>query len=361
MARYGRAYPAPQRRVGPNYRGVQQQFELPVFESVSEWPPVTVTTPNVNITLGAFESVSEWPALTLRYEQRFTLPPFESVSEWPTLTVSIPVKPGDSLTGAHGQVEWNGVLWGPTTDVNVLLPVDGWLGTPSVDNRNVSRPNRGGAWDARKLPQQRIVSIRLQADSATDPTQVHEVLDQVIAATRISSGDEPLPLVVKGYGPPRLAYGQVIDRPILMDGKYNAGLPDIGVLIACGDPNIYSLERRGATIPVGTPTALSNAGNTETSPIIRMEGPVTNPVLVNQTLDRTLRFSITVPSGQILEIDVKNGTVTLAGVNKMSTLTGAGIVPVQDMVLDAGPNTIAYTATSGGDNGADFLWRDAWL
>lgn len=360
MARYGRAYPAPVRTSGPPWKGVRQQFTLPIFESISEWPALTIVTPNVNLTLPVFESVSEWPALTLRFEQRLTLAPFESASEWPAITISIPVKPGDSLTGADGQVEWNGVLWGPTTYVSVLLPVEGWLGTPNIDNLNVERPGRHGAWDARKLAQQRIVSLRLQPDSSSDPTQVQTLVDQIVAATGIPEDDAPLPLVIKAYGPPKLAYGQVVSRPLTMDGDYNVGLPTVGVIIACADPRLYSLERAGVTVPLDTPTGLANTGNAATNPLIRIEGPVEDPVLTNQTMTRTLSFAITVAADELLEIDTDAGTVSVGGVNKMSTLTG-NFVPVQDFVLKAGANTILFTAASGGAEGADFLWRHATI
>jgi hypothetical protein len=358
VARLGRSQPIPVTIRG-RLRYSRMTVDLPVFESISEWPALTVTTPNVNLALPVFESISEWPALAIRFEQRFTLGVFESVSEWPPLTVTIPVKAGDSLTGADGEVEWNGTLWGPATDVKVLLPVEGWLGSPSIDNLNVARPGRHGAWDARKLAQQRIVSIKLQPASASDPTQVQDLIDQVFAATGIPETEEPFPLVVKAYGPPKLAYGQVVDRPMVLDGDYNAGLPTIGLIVACADPRLYSLERQGVTVPLGSPTALANTGNASAHPIVRLEGPVTNPALDNQTLGRSLQFAITLGVGEVLEIDTDNGTATLAGVNKMSTLTSG--VPVSDFVLAAGSNTIHYTATSGGAEGADVLWRHATL
>ena len=359
MARLGRSQPI-QVSVRGRLTYNRADVALPAFESVSEWPPLAITTPNVNLSLPVFESVSDWPALALRYEQQFTLPSFESVSEWPALTVTIPVKPGDSLTGANGEAEWNGTLWGPTTSVRVLLPVDGWLGSPDIDNLNVEKPNNHGAWDALKLAKQRIVSLRLQANSATDPTSVEDLLEQVIAATGIPESEDPLPLVIKGYGQPRLAYGQVIDRPIQMDGDYNSGLPTIGVLIACGDARLYGLDPRGATVPLNTPTALSNAGNASTHPLIRLEGPLTNPTLVNETMSRTLQFAITLTDGQVLEIDTKGATVTQDGVSKMSTLGGVSD-PVHDFVLQAGSNTIHYTTDADGTNGADLTWRDATI
>jgi phage-related protein len=359
VARAGRAYPN-RPRLARHPRNWDRAVALDTFETFSEWPTLDVHTPNVDLPLDAFETFSEWPTITLDLDQNLSLPTFETLSEWPELAVTVPVKPGDALTGADGEVEWNGTLWGPATSVRVLLPIEGWLGTPSVDNTNVDRPGRHGAWNARKLAKQRIVTIKLQPNSADDPTQIHELLDEIIAATGLPESEEPLPLVIKGYGTPKLAYGQVIDRPITLDGDYNAGLPTVGLLIACGDPRLYDLEPRGATVPTGVPTGLLNSGNAATNPVIRLEGPLTNPVLANQTLDRTLQFTITLAAGDVLEIDTDNGTVVVDDVNRLSTLGGSS-VPIQDFVLAAGENTISYTALTGGGNGADFLWKSATL
>ncbi|MGW4406507.1 phage distal tail protein [Nonomuraea sp. NPDC004702] len=359
MARSGRSY-SNRPVIARHPRMWDRPIGLGPFESVSEWPAVSVVTPNANVNLSVFESISEWPAITLHRDQVFTLPPFESVSEWPAISVTVPIKPGDSLTGANGEVEWNGTLWGPSTSVRVLLPVQGWMGTPNIDNLNEERPNRHGAWDARKLAQQRLVTLKLQPDSAADPTQIDAVIDQLAAATGIPDSEDPLPLVIKSYGAPTLAYGQVIARDIDLDGDYNVGLPTVSLLIACADPRRYSLERYGVTVPLNTTTGLGNAGNAASHPLIRIEGPVTNPTLANQTSDRTLQLAITLTAGQTLEIDTDGGTITLAGVSKMSALTGSS-VPVQDFVLSPGNNVILYTATSGGGEGADYFWRDATL
>ncbi|WP_214322098.1 phage distal tail protein [Nonomuraea sediminis] len=359
MARLGRSQPIPV-TVRGRLTYTLVDLTLPAFESVSEWPTVTVTSPDVNLNLGPFESVSEWPALSFTIDRNLTLPPFESISEWPALTVSVPVKPGDALTGADGEIDFNGTLWGPSTSYKVQIPVEGWLGLPSVDNLNVERPTWHGAWDARKLAQQRIVTLRIQVDSATDPSDVETLLRQVIAVTGLQDDETPLPLVVKGYGPPSLAMGQVVDRRLDMDGDYNAGLPTAMVLVACADPRRYGLDLRGVTVPVNSPIALANPGNTAAHPFIRLEGPVTNPVLTNQRLNRTLQFNLTVADGEALEIDTFYSTATINGVSKMSTLTGT-FVPVHDFVLSAGADTISYTATSGGSQGVDFIWRDATI
>ncbi|MFN2636919.1 MAG: hypothetical protein ABR585_07835 [Gemmatimonadaceae bacterium] len=358
MARLGRGYPVRPVTARQLYR-LDATVTLAAFESVSEWPALTIDTPSADIFLPAFESVSEWPALTLAFDQAFALPVFESVSEWPALSLDTPILPGANITAA-GQVEWNGTLWGEGTSFR-LRQIDGWRSLPSVSNLNVERPSRHGAWAGRKLGQQRIVTIRLQVNSITDETLIDDLLDDLDAVTGLGEDETELPLVVKGYGAPLLAYGSIIDRDVPMDGDWSVGAANVSILIACSDPRLYSLERHGATIPPGTPTGLANTGNTATHPLIRMEGPVVDPVLtraVPGATNRVIEFSLTVGVGEILEIDTDAGTAAIGGVSKMSALTGSS-VPVGDFVLASGTNTITYTTTSGGSAGADFLWRDA--
>ncbi|MFI7448064.1 phage distal tail protein [Nonomuraea sp. NPDC049714] len=337
---------------------LQVDVALPVFETVSEWPPVTVTTPNVNLFLGPFETLSEWPALTLAFDQNFTLPAFETVSEWPAITVTIPLVAGDLVTTA-GQVEWNYTLWGPGTDVAVLLPVEGWRGLPQVDNLNVARPAQHGAWDGRKLSQQRLVTLRLQPNSGSNPSQIDDMLTQIDLVTGLPESEAPLPLVVRGYGDPQVAYGQVIDRDVDMDGDYNAGLPTVTVLIACADPRRYNIEQTGVNVPVGIQTVLSNAGNTSTHPRIRVDGPVTNPTFANADTGRTLAFALDVLAGEQLVINTFEGTATVGGEPVTSTITGTS-APIVDFTLRPGTNRVTYSGDAGGDL-AVALYRDAWL
>lgn len=357
MARLGRGIPNRPRVVKGRFT-LQVNLTLPVFETVSEWPALNVVTPNVNLFLGPFETTSEWPALTFAFDSNLTLPAFETTSEWPEITVTIPPVPGDLITEA-GQVEWNFTLWGPGTEIRVLTPVQGWRSLPQVDNLNVARPAQHGAWDGRKFAQQRLVTLKLQANSVSDPTLTDDLLTQIDMVTGLPEDETPLPLVIRGHGDPQLAYGQVVDRPIDMDGDYNAGIPTVGVLIACADPRRYNIQRTGANLPVGEQAALSNAGNTSTHPTIRITGPVTNPTLANADTGRTLAFLLDVLAGQQLVIDTFNGTATLDGESVTSAITGVSS-PIFDFTLKPGANRVTYSASAGGDL-AICLYRDAWI
>ena len=358
MARLGRGIPNRPRVVRGRFT-LQVNQTLGVFETVSEWPLLNVVTPNVNLNLGVFETTSEWPAVTLAFDSNRSLGVFETVSEWPDISVTIPRVPGDQVT-LPGQVEWAFTLWGPGTDVAVLTPVQGWRSLPQVDNLNTPRPAQHGAWDGRKLAQQRLVTLKLQPNSASDPTLIDDLLAQIDQVTGLPEDETPLPLVIRAYGDPQLAYGQVIDRALDLDGDYNAGLPTVTVLIACADPRRYNIERTGVNLPVGDETVLGNAGNISTYPTIRIDGPVTNPTLANADTGRTLSFLLDVASGQQLVIDTFNGTALVDGDPVTSTITGVS-APIFDFTLKPGSNRVTFSATAGGGTAAVALYRDAFI
>lgn len=358
MARAGRGHPN-RPILARNRYSLAVDLTLPAFEIEAEWPALSVVTPSARVLLGPFEIEAEWPPITLFYGQNLTLDPFEIEAEWPEITVTTPIRPGDSITQA-GQVEWNGTLWGPGTPVQVLIPVEGWRSTPQIQNLNVDRPNRHGAWGARKLAQQRLVTLKLQLNSASDPDLIDDLLDDIDAVTGIAEDDTPLPLVIRLRGVPQLAFGQIIDRDPQIDGGYNAGMATVSILIACADPRRYGIDRTGVAISVGHTEQVINAGNAATHPIVRITGPVVNPAISNAATGRLLAFALTLGADDQLVIDPDNGIATVGGDSVMSTLTGAS-APVDGWVIKAGANQITYTASSGGDTPLTLLYRDAWI
>lgn len=357
MARLGRAHPS---RPLLTRKRVQvfRVVTLPVFETVDEFPPLVTAVPGANIYLPVFEAADEFPPLVLSYEQRYALPVFETADEFPELVVDVPIRAGQAITAA-GQAELNGTVWGAGTDVRVLLPVEGWRSTPQLINLNVERPNRHGAWAARTLSQQRLVTLRLQPNSASDPTLIDDLLDAIDQVAYIGADETPISLVIRPYGAAQLVLGKVIDRHVDLDGDYNAGLPTVSVLFACADPRRYNIDRTGISISVSQTVQVINAGNTETHPLVRIPGPVTNPRISNGATGRLLAFSLSLDAGEQLVIDTDNGTATVDGDNVTSSLTGSS-APVDGWVLTRGANAITYTATSGGDE-LTLLYRDAWI
>lgn len=354
MARLGRSFPI-QVTVRGGLAYHRATADLPAFSLGWEFPSLHVVSPSVTIPLPAFSLGWEFPAVSLPVG----LPIFTLGWEFPTILAVVPTKPGDALTGENGQIEWNGTVWGPGTSFRVL-EVDGWRSLPQLDNLNVQRPSRHGAWPARRLAQQRLVTIRLQPNSVADRTQIDDLLSEIDAVTGVLEDETEWPLVVKGFGDGQLAFGAISDRDVAMDDAYSVGAPAVSIMIVCSDPRRYSLIRTGVDLPLDEDVVVTNAGNVATHPILRIPGPVVDPTITNQTLDRVLQFSITIDDGEQMVIDTDVGTVTIGDDSQMQTLTGIS-VPVTEFVLGRGANNLLYSANSGGDAPVVCLYRDSWL
>lgn len=355
MARLGRRVPNRPRIIkGRYYRPVD--LTLGAFETTSEWPPVTVTTPNVNLFLPAFETTSEWPPVTLAFDANLALPAFETVSEWPEITVSIPAVPGDLLTGADGEIEWRGLVFGGNQALFRVTELEGWEDLPGIDSGNTPLPNRDGSYPGRKLAQERIVVATIVLDDDT-PTFAAN-LAALRAVTAIEDDDTEFPLVIRLRDETLLASAAVIGR-IVPTGLVGAGIAQVSVRWVCSDPRRYNPDRSGISLPVGVQTAVGNAGNKSSHPLIRIDGPFTDPTLVNADTGRTLAFDLDVLAGQQLVIDTINGNALLDDEPVTSAITGTS-APIFDFTLKPGVNQITFTTAAAGDQ-AVLLYRDAWL
>ncbi|MCC5574468.1 phage tail family protein [Microtetraspora sp. AC03309] len=326
--------------------------------SVAALSAVPAATLSVGISIAAHvAAAASVPTPSLATDKTVSPVTAAAVAQVRLPEISVPILPGDLIT-KPGQVEYDGNLWGEGTPFRVA-EIEGW-GTPSIDNGNTLRPARHGAWAGRKLAQQRLVTIHLQVLSGADPTQVDDLLDELAAATAIPDDESEFPLVIRGYGPKRIAYGAVIDFQPPMDADYSVGMPSVGVLIACSDARKYGMTTTSVVVANGSSTAAANAGNTGTHPIVRINGPCSKPAVTNQTTSKTLAFNITLGVNETLVVDTNAGTVLLGTADRMSALSALS-VPPEEWYLAKGTNVVSYSASTGGSNGVELEYRDAYL
>jgi phage-related protein len=100
-----------------------------------------------------------------------------------------------------------------------------------------------------------------------------------------------------------------------------------------------------------------NAGNGIYYPTARINGPVLNPALRNNTLGKDLRFTIELAAGDYLDIDFKRKTVVdKTGLNRYSIKSGDW------WHLQPGTNEIRFLADAYDASAfVNFYWRDSWL
>lgn len=359
MARAGRSYPN-RPRLARHPRNWDWLLTLGVFETTSEWPELTVESPNVNIFPATFETTSEWPAPTFAFDYHLTLGDFETTSEWPTPGVSIPTLPGDLITGNY-QIEFNGVLLGGYGNIYQIVAdsVEGWDDLPAMDSSNVARPTWHGAWPGRYLSQERQITatIAINVGDGDDFNGAVATLRRLLTPPVTEAG---APLVISTRNEVLLSLEAAVDSRQMPMGAYHAGWVPVAVRWICADPRRYNVTQSGVNIPVGTSVDITNAGSVAAHPLLRIDGPITNPVITNTTLDRSLSFQLTLGSEERLTIDPDSGNATVDGDSALSNLSGTS-APVGDFVVERDVNAIAFAADSGGTAGLTVLYRDAWL
>lgn len=359
MARAGRSYPN-RPRLSRHPRMWDWSVTLGPFETVSEWPSLLVETPNANLFLGPFETVSEWPGLTFTYDQNFVLPPFETLSEWPDPGAQVPILPGDNITGSY-QIEYNGTLFGGYGNTYQIIggSVEGWDDLPALDSANVARPTWHGSWPGRWYAQDRQVTATI-AISVGDGGDFAGAVAALRHLLTPPPGETGAPLVISTRDETLMVPEAVVDTRTMPTGSYHAGWVPVAVRWVCADPRRYNVDRSGVLVPADATVDIINAGNVASHPLLRIDGPVVNPSIINTTMGRTLDFLITLNEGERLTIDTDAGNATVGGQSVLSTLTGTSS-PVSDFVLERDVNAVTYSPDSGGALGLVVLYRDAWL
>ncbi len=353
MARLGRGTSTSSQIVRP-FRRQDAEHALGVFATTSAFPALDVVSPSVAFTLGAFATSSAFPAFTVDYDTTLGLAVFATTSGFPTFAADVPILPGQFLTGDY-QIEWARTVFGvpPYT----IISVTGWDDLPEVDSGNAPRSARHGSWTGRDYAQQRTVEAVIAiSDDATSFASTRRDLRRIL---NISEDGSELDLVIRTDGETLRAKAKVSSR-LMPSEHYGQGFTPVSVRWTCADPRRYDLQQQSVTVPAGGANFVVNDGDIATSPLIKVTGPVVNPVITNETLNRVLRFVITLADGEQLIIDTDTGTVTLDGDDRMDTLSSLS-VPVEEWTIPAGTSRITYAVTSGGAVDLEVLFSSAYL
>lgn len=353
MARIGRGFPSTP-IIWSRSRPTHATVALGVFATTSTFPELAVSSPSVTVSLGVVATTSAFPAITIDYDTQFALGVFATMSAFPAISAESPILPGQLLTGDF-QIEWARTLFGVAP--YYILSVEGWDDLPELDSGNAPRSARHGSWPGRDFAQERVVNAVIAISDDTSGFAVsRRDLRRIINASE--DGTE-LDLVIRTNGETLLAGAKVSGR-VMPTENYSQGFTAVSLRWTCSDPRRYDLQQQSVTVSPSGANFCVNDGDIATSPTIKINGPVVNPVINNETLGRILRFTVTLDDGQQLLVDTNAGTVTLAGVDRMDTLSALS-VPVEEWVLPAGTSRISYAPSSGGDNLIELLFASAYL
>lgn len=276
-------------------------------------------------------------------------------------------------------VSSTGTILGAGTDI-ALISTTGLRDLPAIREGNVNRGQRDGALPGLNLIGERRVGVNYQITRTTGGTEA--ALATATAAHQNVADPSTICMMggdylrqQAGVGATKPVYSAMIQlpnraNPLIFFGRpvrFNAPIdtdyqygrinittewscPD-GLLYdntlitgSCGLPNPTS----GMTFPAlfnvtfgassGGSFQLNNTGSYATAPFFTITGPVSYPIIYNQTTGQQIKLNITLAAGDTLTVDCQSGTVALNGANRNNAVD----ITTTFFALAPGNNTIGY-------------------
>jgi hypothetical protein len=277
---------------------------------------------------------------------------------------------------------YRALAWGPGTGLDLTNP-HGIDSLPPARISDVDRPLADGAWSARARRSGRDLQwgYRITASTIAAFDALALAINGAARSptdTELAANPKGFPLLFDGGAKQVFAWLRDDDIPRTVQGLQQ--LSDLSIRYFCPDPLKYSSALHTASTGLGTATGglifpatfpatfgsgsaggqvqVTNAGTTDTPPLLTITGPVDNPIIDHVELGRSLQFSLSLITGDSLVLDADTRTAVLNGqANRENTLT----LP-QWFYLTPGVNSIRYR-----NNGAfsssqlTVSFRDAWL
>lgn len=275
-------------------------------------------------------------------------------------------------------VEINGSLFSRSMGVEVVS-LD-WLRSPDIRSQSFTRPMSHGAFSSNAYWGARTFELELEVFSNND-TELASLVTRLLQATNLGEGEVPVVVQVPGWGKlvswarPERRSGPIFDK------EYDLHVARIALGFRASDPRLYHAECMSATIPIGlaastglqfdvTPSIVfgaggvsrvrnaKNEGTTDTYPVVKIHGPITNPELLHLGSGKSLKFQCTLADTEFLELDFMARSVRLNGdVNRYGW--------VEDSTgwwsLAPGDNEIILNGITTGTPYAIVEWRSALI
>lgn len=248
---------------------------------------------------------------------------------------------------------------GQASSYYTLREAEGF-GSGEVDVIKWNRPGFHGIKTPRAFWRERIMRLIIGCRSSTSAD--YETRRRALEAAFDSPRDGLITLQFTTQG--ALALETYVQLNAQIQAPLRAGEVTIGefrIELITEDPVFYSQTLTATDITFVTGSGvIINDGNAAVYPIIRVHGNVTDPVITNTTLGKTISFSgLIITVGHYIDIDMLNETVTDdLGVNDYSY-----VVTDDFWWLGEGNNTITISGTVGGsgDRKITVSYRDGYI
>jgi len=275
---------------------------------------------------------------------------------------------------------FNNQVFGGAGSPYQILSVDGLESLPTIRNQDDNRGYHDGMFTGRDFLNGRVISIIF--NTFADSNGSAQTNYNTIQRTLLPQTSGTTPLYFKFPNSPtseQFVDARVRSLRTTVDPNYTYGYITSQVDFFCPDPNYYDNNLQTSVMQISAAlgrtynktfnytygggsatvtTTISNIGWATTYPIIRINGPITNPVVGNSTSGDTLYFSGTYSALDLLEIDLYNQLITLNG-NPARNLLISGTW------FDAPPGNSNFfftgTSTLAGTTQATVSWYSAYI
>jgi phage-related protein len=275
---------------------------------------------------------------------------------------------------------FNNQVFGGAGSPYQILSVDGLESLPTIRNQDDNRGYHDGMFTGRDFLNGRVISIIF--NTFADSNGSAQTNYNTIQRTLLPQTSGTTPLYFKFPNSPtseQFVDARVRSLRTTVDPNYTYGYITSQVDFFCPDPNYYDNNLQTSVMQISAAlgrtynktfnytygggsatvtTTISNIGWATTYPIIRINGPITNPVVGNSTSGDTLYFSGTYSALDLLEIDLYNQLITLNG-NPARNLLISGTW------FDAPPGNSNFfftgTGTLAGTTQATVSWYSAYI
>ena len=289
------------------------------------------------------------------------------------------------------QYDLGGVVIGAGTAVQVIETTG--LGRPPVRESDVDQPSMDGQFAGPDYWGGRQVQFDAAIKVPGNPAACHDWVAQLQAATDAAAvrlvGGQGMVLRVKRPGRPvkRLTvrarkldpeYRQVIHGYVPLDLEFLAHDPTfyadeesvteipLGWLTGGGfaAPVVAPIYVQDGTVAADRPGWVTNAGDADAWPVIRITGPCANVTVIHAESGRTLALpTLTLLAGQWIEIDTRPGYRTVTrenGGNASTYLSPASRIDL--FALPPGQSEMRWTAFDNTQTARmRVTWRDAYI
>lgn len=245
------------------------------------------------------------------------------------------------------QYDLNGVTFGAgatlagTGSTIAITEITG-LDTPDANATITPRANAHGSFVVAKYRKERTVVLTGRVNSsaanyATDTytlKSIFKVQDPAIPFTFRMSGSNNQYLNV---------YPQGV-KYTTSNVATAVGWIDFQATMVAADPRIYDSTAGSQSIAKGATQSVTNSGTEYAPTTIVFFGPLTNPLLTNNTTGATFGLTQTISSGQSVTVDSLARTVYNGSTSQYSTITAGAKTFIE---LAPGSNSLTLTASSG--------------